>query len=998
MKVGVIKWFDIIKGFGVIITPNEGEFFLHKSNCRESLVDLAEIGTALVFEKGFERGKVSAKNAHSPNSKEDFQVIMELLDKDKVAYVEKKVRGRNSWGRSFSTTERVAFNVLEIGIEQFQQNVDTQTFSDSIKHYYLNEIFQVRPDLFIPFCQLLEVFTNKEKHGHSISENFSFFGQHISNGILFETWKAETFSYLGLQNEDDFKDLELLESVLWEKRGRLSAGDLKRIATQSFGERFCVKFIEENAETLNESTLEEFVDFDLFEVLNLFEHHPRFTVLQESLEGVVTTLFGRKLYDEYEKLSPDDDFREFENLFSLIPEKLPENLNSKLTSEVQQLLEEIAPGQLENWNYPDLDKLFSKSEYDYVRQLLERRLELFTSNFWKLSETLSLAEKYLTQEDFTLFNKYCFNNIPKPSYYKLWEEKKGKIFPKEHILTLFDDDEANYSKIDRWIGNELTSPEQIEGLLFDRLNSIYKVEDRRHFYASLNIIKKLLSLNEDWLEKIQTLNNDSFQFILWVLDKTKTFDFDVLKNKFIYLHPESQVLIIKKLFKYKKEGLFDLTIEKLDQLRRISLDIYQINENLKTGIPLDPSTDVIIESLKSYSEKGKFLVDSDLISVVLRNLYEDKKRKFKIGKYFEECQGRYEGDFNWRRKGGEIKKTYFGNDRYYFQIEFEYDESLVEEVRKLPGRKWNKNEKHWGVPAQYEEEVLEFAKENRFFLDFEGSNYENNLHLAEFGRTGKPRGITFCEGRVAQKEHSLFKKKFWWCANQPCFQNCETIHDVDDWENYTLLDFCKILDLNVDEESRYGFFPNGHYYQFVSKINRFNRLLERMYCRTCDEILYPIESSNYAAYTVVRFSCQNADCPEHNKTVYLNHCLNGKCNAIIDSRDSKRCHYKSHIDFKGLFICGDCGSCCSHEMLSRRLSNLEETGGLIHPDLKVKVKEKLGHLERAEYFCYKCGNDMVEYSPTFFKCEDCQVEYDLQKFKLNHPHKHLRRDDYPTRF
>ena len=83
-------------------------------------------------------------------------------------------------------------------------------------------------------------------------------------------------------------------------------------------------------------------------------------------------------------------------------------------------------------------------------------------------------------------------------------------------------------------------------------------------------------------------------------------------------------------------------------------------------------------------------------------------------------------------------------------------------------------------------------------------------------------------------------------------------------------------------------------------------------------------------------------------------------------------------------------------MLSRRLSNLESNGGYIHQELRTKVKEQLGHLERAEYFCYKCGNDMTEYSSTVYKCGDCLVEYDLNKFKLDHPHKHLRRDSYPV--
>jgi hypothetical protein len=50
----------------------------------------------------------------------------------------------------------------------------------------------------------------------------------------------------------------------------------------------------------------------------------------------------------------------------------------------------------------------------------------------------------------------------------------------------------------------------------------------------------------------------------------------------------------------------------------------------------------------------------------------------------------------------------------------------------------------------------------------------------------------------------MFKKEFWWCGGQPCFSKCETIHKTDEWEKYTLLDFCEILGLNTDETNKMG--------------------------------------------------------------------------------------------------------------------------------------------------------------------------------------------------
>lgn len=284
---------------------------------------------------------------------------------------------------------------------------------------------------------------------------------------------------------------------------------------------------------------------------------------------------------------------------------------------------------------------------------------------------------------------------------------------------------------------------------------------------------------------------------------------------------------------------------------------------------------------------------------------------------------------------------------------------------------------------------LTFAKEQRFFLDFEGSNYANNTHLANFKREDIPNGISFCEGRFANKPHEMFKKEFWWCGGQPYFSKCETIHKTDEWEKYTLLDFCEILSLNTDETNRVGdYIPKGHYYQFISLINRFNRFLEKLYCQDCNHILFPVDTSHFAAHTVVRFHCVNQEC-SNNDEIYLNHCLNGQCNCIIDGRISKRCD-------NGLFICDNCGSCCSHNMLERRLSNLKLTGGYIHDNLVRCVNEKLGHLERAEYFCYKYKSEMTEISNEIFQCSNCNVKYDTTKYKFKRPHIHLRKKKTTT--
>ncbi len=1132
MKIGAIKWFDSIKGFGVIGKPDGTEAFLLSSNFLGSGAAL-KMGLVLLFDETFERNKTTAKKAHVPTSCKDFAVVMSLYSGRKYVTSSQKVTRKSRWGNPYRTSESRTFDVFELGLKSVCESMDAQALSDCIKNYFLEEVSAKQPQLFTEIFNVLEP-QLKDRKGADfpLSDIYDFFGKNLNPEILFTTWVKKEFRLIGHESLNESEDYEIPENVLWENKEKLTPELLKRIVAYTFGQRFCENYIEWLCGNSIGYSLNEFLAKSPFKSIEIIEESDKYLALQGKLNQVVKEVFSNELEGKCGQVTDANDSESFENLFSIIPSGLPEELKNELRESIKKSVIELCTedvafqlwqkGKIDNYNFnkvkldfedEDLSKhskifkllksdderiellrqLISSEKWEYMFDLLEgylkssnglgysfslqgklheleywndkkgaklveevisqidridnqelkaeffkksysnkysqefvfatlekysideiekflsiaeesfslkvlsKRIELFYE-LKDLRETMNLGLRVLSSNSFQKLDRLCFKNSDLVFYFELWKEGLAGILPERHIISILDDNDSSYEEVDEWLKKGLVKSQVIEQLMFDKLLSIGDVDDRIKFYTSLNLIQKLVALNQEWINKVYESGSEIFQIILWFLEKRNDFNFDVLKRKFIYFKPDGQVQILKRLFSLKVQGLFDLSIDKLQEIKRTSLDIFKLNEKLNPHVPLDLTTDLIIESLTSYSTKNKFLVETELIRVVLQNLYGNSKRKFKIGNYFERCLGRLEGNFNWGHQSGTIKRIPFGEGKSYFKIEFDYDEHLVQEIRKLPGRKWNKEELFWGVPSRSEKEVLEFARQNRFFLDFEGSNYENNTHFADFERKDIPRGVTFCEGRVANKEHKTFKKKFWWCANQPCFENCETIHKAEDWKGYTLLDFCKILGFNLDEENKYGAFPNGHYYQFISKINRFNRLLERIYCRSCEHILYPDESSNYAAYTVVRFSCKNNNCLEHGKLVYLNHCLNGKCNSIIDSRDSKKCNYHDYPNFAGLYICGNCGSCCSDAMLSRRLGNLELTGGLIHSELRVKVEEKLGHLERAEYFCYKCGNDMVEHSSTLFRCDDCEVEYDLNKFRLNHPNKHLRRKNYPTAY
>ena len=628
-------------------------------------------------------------------------------------------------------------------------------------------------------------------------------------------------------------------------------------------------------------------------------------------------------------------------------------------------------------------------DYRFIEELLTDKSKLAskTDLYW----ILALAKQQFTPADFTKLDDALFTLLTPAIYFELWE--KGFVFrvPNDFIITYLDANPRHYTHIQEWIASKRVSVSHMRQLFLDFLASNQLVTDRTLFYRHYYYIRTLLDFSASLLEDIEQTRNEFCQVLLWFLDRNQALNFELLASKFIYFSPDDQVRIVRKLFHLKASGQLELSIEQLQQLTRVDLDLYRLNLQFNPEVCFDISTEVILTALANFEKTGKFLVEGELLSLALSSTATNRTRQFQLQHYFEACAGRSTEYFDWAGTNGILEKVPFGNNQFYFSLKFDYSETLVDEVKKIPGRKWNNEEKVWGVPARYEAEVVAFARKNRFQVNVgPGTKLSNNLHLVTYRRGEVPPGIAYCEGRLANQPDPLLHKPFWWCANQKCQEKCETHHTAPDWASYTLLDFCELLGLNTDETNHMNdFIPYGRYYQFMGLINRFNRLLKKLYCTECKEILHPVYTSHFAAYTVVRFCCTNTGCGQHDKTIYLNHCLNGQCNAIIDSRVSKKCK-------NGLYICDTCGSCCSHNMLERRLSNLRTTRGYVHPDLEYKVLHKLGHLERGVYFCYNCAGLMKEGANECFNCPRCQVSYETAPYRFKRIHKHLNRPEAST--
>lgn len=986
-KTGQVKFFDNEKGFGFVnCWDDEQDYFVHISNIRTRPIDDSDY---VIFKLGPSRkkpGTSEVRNLFLASSfTEDWDYLISQYLKHEKAYFRKAILK--------SLPDEQTLNLLEKELSAFSviDNDDQyKRFKDAITH-----ILSCRQEKEIQ-TRLISVIANQSEKNASRHYQVKLW----IDGIIPQRPNQELLEHYFIESDEGAR-IEIFQKV---SESHVKLALLNNLLSDEDPEKI-FDFILAHIRKVN--TLGYYTDIkSKLSDADYWADKKGYDFYQYIINHLEETLSEKDKLNLYLKGYIDSFSADY--VISAGPELSKNEIEKIISSgllpqgKIIELIFKILSNHLDLLEAPNEDQFDSQSHRDW-NDYDDDPVKTF---YWILDISRErLPENKLGEIETTIISK-----APSWMHALLWEKGYIKKIPVENISILFLTLVDFRDRIANWLERERISKRELADILLSNVGNFDVIENRKQFYIFNNHLDLLneVGLKEQEIgDNVKQENLSFFHLSNWLSGKSSKFDFDELKSKLVFLSPEDQIRFLKKLFFLAHTKQFNLTVEKLTQLTRIDFDIFSINEEFNPGIFLDISLDIVIEAIKSFAENGKFLFDSELLKIVLKDLSQDKTQKFTIGGLFEECPGRFEAEFNWDRDG-EIKKIPFGTDQFYFAIEFspgqhefvnnwrggssrfvpnENFELLKEEVKKLPGRKWNADEKHWGIPSKYEEQVLQFARENRFFLDFEGSNYANNTHLAELKRTGKPNGITYCEGRLAKKKHQMFNREFWWCCNQPCLSNCETLHGSDDWENYTLLDFLTILGFNLDDGNRVGdYIERGKYYQFISTINRFNRLLERMYCDECDHILFPIEDSHFSHYRVVRFHCENSNCNEYHREIYLHHCLNGQCNSIIDSRQSKKCS-------NGLYICSneECGCCCSHDMMSRRLQNLETTGGYIHGNLRQAVENKLGHLERGEHFCYNCGGGMKETENEIFFCEKCDITYDLRKNRFKRPHKHLVR-------
>jgi cold shock CspA family protein len=642
-----------------------------------------------------------------------------------------------------------------------------------------------------------------------------------------------------------------------------------------------------------------------------------------------------------------------------------------------------------NYLVPRIPLLQQPDGLDFFCQVLRHDIEKLPAD----QETAIMRAKTFmevsTKEISAKIDSLIQETLPDQHIIPWWEHRVIPQLPDNRLLTEITRSDTPAEDVLRWHNQGLVDQEQAQRLFKAVISSLPGVENRKGFYnlyEQLKVLQDQLPLESEPATQLSAHNQAFYKLADWLNQEDQPFLHDQFKNKLAYLNAKDQLRFLRKLFWYAHSGRITLSPATFRDFTVIDLDIYQLALKHHPEDFLDISLHIVIETINAYEKTGKFLLESELLRVVLKNLTsgDQPDRKFRVVELFEKCQGRInlKHDFRGDRR---VQVEDDGAGSEHLVLHFNYNPDLVSAVKTLPQRRWDGTRKVWTVPTSQLETVRQFAIKNEFRLEVGGDRYKNNAHLAKHEKDAVPSGITFCEGRLAPNLDNTSGQPFWWCHAKPCHQNCETVHQAEEWESYTLLDFLLILGFDLSSGSRVGdVTERGNYHQFIGLINRFRILLDRLYCRECDHILHPVEDSNFAHYRVVRFHCRNNDCTQQHRGVYLHHCFNRKCDAIIDSRDSKKCP-------NGWYICAnnECGCCCAHVKNVKRKENLEKVEQHVPSKLEYDIEHLVGHNERADHFCYLCSKQMEEIANEVFVCRPCNNTYHLIGNNFKRPHRHL---------
>ena len=133
MLIGLVKWFDADKGFGVVGTPDGEEYFLHINSFTSKPEKILK-GTPIAFSPKTDKAKNrnSADNSRLVGIAEDWKTILSYLGKSDSVRIEVEVTGRSRFGNPYHRKEIQSFSLVGISLKYFFKDKNEEEISNFI--------------------------------------------------------------------------------------------------------------------------------------------------------------------------------------------------------------------------------------------------------------------------------------------------------------------------------------------------------------------------------------------------------------------------------------------------------------------------------------------------------------------------------------------------------------------------------------------------------------------------------------------------------------------------------------------------------------------------------------------------------------------------------------------------------------------------------------------------------------------------------------------------
>lgn len=339
MLIGLVKWFNKEKGFGVVESPIDGEFFLHINNFINRPESILK-GTSVIFNKKIDnnRSRNTAEKCRLIGELDDWKIIMSLLDKPDSVRIEIEVKGRSRLGNPYVRKETNSYSVKDLSAKQLFRGKNESEISSMITDYFDDNL---KKSLFINYCEFIEnrIIKNidSEKATTVLTAIYSHFGNNLNEDILFHTWKTKNFKFISYTNANESK---IPEKVLQNFTNEIGVSELKRIVGYEFGSNFCNEFIKKKFTELQRLTTEE---------IKALYPFLEFTIEQEredyklQLDKLYSEKILFEIIEQANKLEPiknKDDFYNYNKLKQLAPNQISAEEKAKISDAINIIIVE----------------------------------------------------------------------------------------------------------------------------------------------------------------------------------------------------------------------------------------------------------------------------------------------------------------------------------------------------------------------------------------------------------------------------------------------------------------------------------------------------------------------------------------------------------------------------------------------------------------------------------------------------------------------------------